>query len=57
MRRWTSLLVLISTLEDHTLFGVVDFKVFGLDVNLAMGFDLTNAPDSIVTKMIIGRAF
>jgi hypothetical protein len=31
--------------------------VFGLDVNLGMGFGLTNASDSIVTKMIIGRAF
>jgi hypothetical protein len=26
-------------------------------VNLGMGFGLTNASDSIVTKMIIGRAF
>jgi hypothetical protein len=43
--------------QQHTLFGVVDFKVFGLDVNLGMGFGLTNASDSIVTKMIIGRAF
>jgi hypothetical protein len=36
---------------------VVDFKVFGLDVNLGLGFGLTDASDSIVTKMIIGRAF
>jgi hypothetical protein len=46
-----------SDRQQHTLFGVVDFKVFGLDVNLGMGFGLTNASDSIVTKMIIGRAF
>jgi hypothetical protein len=43
--------------QQHILFGVVDFKVFGLDVNLGMGFGLTNGSDSIVTKMIIGRAF
>jgi hypothetical protein len=43
--------------QQHTLFGVVDFRVFGLDVNLGMGFGLTSGSDSIVTKMIIGRAF
>lgn len=43
--------------QQHTLFGVVDFKLFGLDVNLGMGFGLTNASDIIVTKMILGRAF
>lgn len=43
--------------QQHVLFGVVDFKLLGLDVNLGMGFGLTNASDSLVTKMIIGRAF
>jgi hypothetical protein len=43
--------------QQHTLFAVVDFKLLGLDVNFGMGFGLTNASDSIVTKLIIGRAF
>ena len=43
--------------QQHTLFGVVDFKVFGVDVNLGAGFGLTGGSDTFVTKMIIGRAF
>lgn len=43
--------------QQHTLFGVVDFKALGLDVNLGMGVGLTGASDSLVTKMIIGKAF
>jgi hypothetical protein len=43
--------------QRHTLFGVVDFSAFGLDINLGLGFGLTGASDKIVTKLIIGRAF
>jgi hypothetical protein len=43
--------------QKHTLFGVVDFTMFGLDVNFGVGFGLTDASDKIVTKLIIGRAF
>lgn len=43
--------------QQHTLFGVVDFKAFGLDVNLGMGVGLTAASDSLVSKIIIGKAF
>jgi hypothetical protein len=43
--------------QRHTLFGVTDFTVFGLDVNFGVGFGLTDSADKIVTKMIIGRTF
>lgn len=43
--------------QQHALFAVVDFKLFGLDVNLGAGLGLTSASDNFVTKMIIGRAF
>ena len=43
--------------QQHSVFGVVDFSAFGLDVNLGVGFGLTDASDKIVTKLIIGRAF
>ena len=43
--------------QQHTLFGVVDFKAFGLDVNLGMGVGLTGASDSLVSKLIVGKAF
>ncbi|MFI5031744.1 MAG: hypothetical protein ACHQPH_13690 [Reyranellales bacterium] len=43
--------------QQHTLFGVADFKLFGLDVNVGMGVGLTSSSDGLVTKLIIGRAF
>ena len=43
--------------QSHTVFGVVDFKLFGLDVDLGVGAGLTGGADSRVTKMIIGRTF
>jgi hypothetical protein len=43
--------------QKHTLFGVVDFSAFGLDVNFGVGFGLTDPADKIVTKLIIGRTF
>jgi hypothetical protein len=43
--------------QQHTLFFVTDFKILDLDVNLGMGFGLTGGSDSLVTKIIIGKAF
>ena len=43
--------------QKHTVFGVLDFSVFGLDVNVGVGFGLTDSSDKLVTKLIIGRAF
>ena len=43
--------------QQHTVFGVVDFKAFGLDINLGFGSGLTDASDHIVSKIIVGRAF
>ncbi|SJZ78999.1 hypothetical protein SAMN02745126_02300 [Enhydrobacter aerosaccus] len=43
--------------QQHNLFGVVDFKAFGLDVNFGVGVGLTQGSDAIVTKLILGRAF
>jgi hypothetical protein len=43
--------------QRHTVFGVADFTAFGLDVNIGLGFGLTDASDRIVTKLILGRAF
>jgi hypothetical protein len=43
--------------QQHTLFAVADFRVWGLDVNLGIGAGLTGASDGLVTKMIIGKAF
>ena len=49
--------ILPADQQQHTLFGVVDFKLLDLDVNLGVGFGLTSVSDGVVTKMIIGRAF
>jgi hypothetical protein len=43
--------------QQHSLFGVVDFKAFGLDIDLGVGVGLTDASDRIVSKIILGRAF
>ena len=43
--------------QQHTVFGVVDFKAFGLDINLGFGVGLTDASDHIVSKIIVGRGF
>jgi hypothetical protein len=45
-----------ATDQQHVLFGVVDFKILGFDVNFGMGFGLTGASDGVVSKLIIGRA-
>jgi hypothetical protein len=46
-----------SDQQQHSLFGVVDFKAFGLDIDLGLGVGLTDASDRIVSKIIVGRAF
>lgn len=43
--------------QAHSIFGVVDFKAFGLDIELGMGFGLTDAADRVVSKLIVGHAF
>ncbi len=43
--------------QQHTLFAVADFKLFGLDVNFGMGFGLTGGSDTLVSKIIVGKAF
>lgn len=43
--------------QKHTVFGVLDFSAYGLDVNVGVGFGLTDSSDKLVTKLIIGRAF
>lgn len=46
-----------SDQQQHVLFGVIDFKLLGLDVNFGMGFGLTGASDAVVSKIILGKAF
>jgi hypothetical protein len=43
--------------QQHTVFAVADFKLFGLDVNFGMGFGLSGASDTLVSKLIVGKAF
>lgn len=43
--------------QAHTLFAVADFKLFGLDVNIGIGFGLTPGSDPVVTKLILGKSF
>lgn len=43
--------------QQHTLFGVTDFKLGKLDINLGVGCGLTPGSDRLVAKTIIGYAF
>jgi hypothetical protein len=43
--------------QQHTIFGVIDFKMFTLDVEFGMGVGLTGGSDALVSKMIVGRTF
>ncbi len=43
--------------QKHTIFGVIDFTLFTLDVNIGAGWGLTPSSDAFVTKLIIGRTF
>ncbi|MBS0521895.1 MAG: hypothetical protein JSR90_24585, partial [Proteobacteria bacterium] len=43
--------------RQHNLFGVVDFKWAGFDIDLGAGFGLTGSSDGVVAKTIIGHAF
>jgi hypothetical protein len=39
----------------HALFAVTDFKLGELDLNLGIGYGMTNGSDRLVAKMIVGR--
>jgi len=43
--------------QSQSLFGVVDFSAFSLDIEFGVGFGLTEASDKIVTKLIVGHTF
>jgi hypothetical protein len=43
--------------QQHTLFGVTDFKLGEFDIDLGVGYGLTPASDRLVVKTIIGYAF
>lgn len=43
--------------QRHSLFAVVDFVAFGVDVNFGVGFGLTDPTDQVVAKLIISRSF
>jgi hypothetical protein len=49
--------IAVGDTQQHSLFAVIDFTVWGLDVNFGVGFGLTDAADKVVTKLIIGRSF
>ena len=39
----------------HTLFAVTDFRLGQLDVNLGIGYGVTNGSDRVILKMIVGK--
>ena len=43
--------------QRHTIFGVIDFTLFTLDVNIGAGWGLTSSSDAFITKLIIGHTF
>jgi hypothetical protein len=43
--------------QQHTLFAVTDFKLGIFDVNLGVGYGLTQGSDRFVVKSIVGYAF
>jgi hypothetical protein len=43
--------------EQHQLFGVVDFKVWEVDVDFGVGYGLTPGSDRLVAKTILTYAF
>jgi hypothetical protein len=43
--------------QQHTLFAVTDFKAGILDIDLGIGYGLTQGSDRVVIKAIIGYAF
>jgi hypothetical protein len=47
--------VLPADEQQHTLYGVVDFRVLGFDVQLGAGAGLTSGSDGFATKLIIGH--
>ena len=43
--------------QQHSLFAVVDFVAFGVDVNFGIGFGLSDPADQLVAKLILSRSF
>jgi hypothetical protein len=43
--------------QPHTLFAVIDFVAFGVDINFGIGFGLTDPADQLVAKLIVSRSF
>jgi|SRR5579875_424583 len=43
--------------QQHTLFGVGDFRIGAVDVELGLGYGLTASSDRLVVKAILGYAF
>jgi hypothetical protein len=43
--------------QKHTIFGVIDFTLFTLDINIGVGWGLTPSSDAFITKLIVGRTF
>lgn len=43
--------------QQHSLFAVVDFVAFGVDVNFGIGFGLSDPADQLVAKLILSRTF
>ena len=43
--------------QQHSLFAVVDFVAFGVDVNFGIGFGLNDPADQLVAKLILSRTF
>jgi len=39
----------------HTLFAVTDFKLGEFDINLGIGYGVTNGSDRVIAKLIVGR--
>ena len=43
--------------QQHSLFAVVDFVAFGVDINFGVGFGLSDPADQLVAKLILSRSF
>lgn len=43
--------------QQHSLFAVIDFVAFGVDVNFGIGFGLNDPADQLVAKLILSRTF
>jgi hypothetical protein len=43
--------------QQHQIFGVVDFKIWDVDVDFGVGYGLTAGSDRLVAKTILSYAF